>query len=444
MVKQILLIVVYTAIFQRTAAQTSRFDSLWNDPRVEERIAKGIEQNRKGNFVIRFPLIKGKADIEIEQTKHEYQFGCNIFMLKSFKDEAKNRRYEEVFASLFNLACVPFYWKTLEPEQGKPRFATNSSFVYRRPPPDMVIDFCSNAGIVPKGHTLVWDHPEHSVPTWLPNDSQVVKSLITERIRVLGEKYGSKIQTWDVANEVLRTHANNPFPDNYCLNAFRDAQRYFPSTAKLMINEVTTEVWQNYHREYSPYYLLIQNLLNNGVNLGAIGLQFHFFSEQLHYDVLAGKSIKPFDLFNVLDLYGRFGKPLHISEITLPALPFNEEGMNNQAKLTRNFYRLWFSHPATEAIIWWNVADGTAVAGEDKWHGGFLHEDLSPKPAFDVLNTLINKEWKTKITKSVSNVSEYVFRGFYGEYVIRIKQGKRVTQKKVNFSKSGENIVSLN
>lgn len=425
-------------------AQLNRFDSLWSDPLIEERINKGIEQNRKGDFTVQLPEIRGKADIEVEQIKHEYQFGCNIFMLKGFKDDAKNKRYEEVFTSLFNLACVPYYWKTLEPEKGKPRYASNSSFIYRRPPPDMVVEFCRQAGITPKGHTMVWDHPEHSIPTWLPKDTQAVKALITGRIKELGEKYGNSVQTWDVANEVLRTHANISLPYQYCLNAFQDAQKYFPSTTKLMINEVTTEVWQNYHREYSPYYLLIQNLLNSGANIGAIGLQFHFFSEQLHNDVLAGKSIKPSDLFQVLDLYGKFGKPLHISEITLPALPFNDEGMKNQAKLTRNFYRLWFSHPSTEAIIWWNVADGTAVAGEDKWHGGFLHEDLSPKPAFDTLNNLINKEWKTRFTEKVNNRSEISFRGFYGDYIIRVKRGKNVMERKVTFSKQGTNTIKIN
>lgn len=426
-----------------STAQSARFDSLWNDPMIEDRIKKGIEENRMGEFTIQLPLVTGKAEIEIEQIKHEYQFGCNIFMLKGFKEETQNKRYEQVFVSLFNLACVPFYWKTLEPEKGKPRYGVNSSFVYRRPPPDLIIDFCRQTGITPKGHTIIWDHPVHSIPDWMPTDTTTMKSLITGRIKELGNKYGNTIGTWDVANEVLRTHANIPLPYDYCFNAFSDAQKYFPSTTKLMINEVTTEVWQNYHREYSPFYLLIKNLLDKGAKIGAIGLQFHFFSEQLHYDVLAGKSITPTDLFRALDLYGSFGKPLHISEITLPALPFNEEGLKNQAKLTRNFYRLWFSHPSTEAIIWWNMVDGTAVPGEDKWHGGFLNEDLSPKPAFHVLNDLINKEWKTVLKRSVNNSKEVSFRGFYGEYSIRIKQGNKVTEKKVTMSKNGEHVFSM-
>lgn len=439
--------ILFTAIILKAfllVAQPNKLDSLWNDPAVEQRIRDGIERNRKGDFTLQLPARKGKAEIEIHQVKHGFLFGANIFMLNGFKEAEKNKRYEEVFTSLFNLACVPFYWKTLEPQQGQLRFAANSSFIYRRPPPDAVLKFCNEKGITPKGHTLVWDHPVHSIPDWLPKDTAAGKVIITNRIKQIGERYGNVIQTWDVVNEVLQTHPAIPLLHDYALNAFKDAAQYFPPSAKLMINEVTTDVWRRYHREYSPYYLLIQNLLSRGAKIDAIGLQFHFFNEQLHHDVLAGKTITPTDLFNVLDLYRRFGKPLHISEITLPTLPFNEEGMQNQAKLTRNFYRLWFSHPATEAIIWWNVADGTAVAGEDKWHGGFLNEDLSPKPAYHVLNELINKEWKTKFSKTVEGEKELSFRGFYGEYLIRIKQGKKITEQKVKWSKEGPKNIALN
>ncbi len=429
-----LLIGLILSGFQ-TFAQTARYDSLWKDPTVEKRIAQGIEQNRKGDFTLLFPDLKGNAEVEIQQVRHDFMFGSNIFMLKGFKTEAENQRYEEVFKSLFNLACVPFYWKTLEPEQGKPRYAVNSSAIYRRPPPDLVLDFCEKNGITPKGHTLVWDNSTHAVPTWIPTDTAKIQPLIDARIRDLAQRYGSKIQTWDVVNEVLKDHPDVPMPSEYPLKAFKTAQKHYPATTRLFINEVTTESWQNYHRDYTPYKLLIDNLKYQGAKIGGIGLQFHFFSEPLHYNVVAGKAMTPSDLFRNLDLYGRYKLPVHVSEITIPALPNWPEGLENQARLTRNFYRLWFSHPAVEAIIWWNVADGTAVAGEDKWRGGFLDEALKPKPAFDVLNGLINQEWKTNIKTGVSGKS-YSFRGFYGEYIAKITVNGKTTERRFSIHKN--------
>lgn len=84
------LILLLLLGYIHTFAQTSRYDSLWNNAAVEKRIADGIEKNRKGDFTLLFPNLKGNAQIEIQQVKHEFQFGSNIFMLKGFKTDAEN------------------------------------------------------------------------------------------------------------------------------------------------------------------------------------------------------------------------------------------------------------------------------------------------------------------------------------------------------------------
>ena len=172
-------------------------------------------------------------------------------------------------------------------------------------------------------------------------------------------------------------------------------------------------------------------------------MQFHFFSEALHDEVVAGKSITPKTVFDVLDLYGKYNVPIHISEITIPTLPDNETGLQNQAKMTRNFYRAWFSHAAVEAIIWWNVSDGTAVAGEDKWGGGFLNEDMSPKPSYYALEKLINKEWKTALNQNIENNNPVTFRGFYGDYSVKVLVGKETIEKKFTIKKGQKNVLSI-
>jgi len=421
-----------------STSQTTTYDSLWNDPVVEKRIAEGIEQHRKENFTLTFPNLKGTAEIEIQQVKHDFLFGANIFMLKGFKTEAQNRRYEEVFTSLFNLACVPFYWKTLEPEQGKPRFAANSAPIYRRPPPDLVLDFCEKNAITPKGHTLVWDNPTHAVPEWLPRDTSKIQPLIDFRITQLSELYSNKIQTWDVVNEIRNRHMHVPMPRDFALKAFEQAAKTYPPNAKLMINE-TTSIWYDRKREYSYYYLVIENLLLRKAKIDGIGLQCHFFhGEQEFQDVLQGKTMSPAHIWEILETYATFGKPLHISEITIPTLTNLPDGEATQAKVTRHLYRLWFSHPAVESIIWWNLADGTAVAGEDKWRGGFLNEDLSPKPSYHVLNDLINKEWKTNVKQTLKNERSLSFRGFHGEYLVKVKTGKTTKEYRVQLNKDNQ------
>ena len=426
------------------SAQTARYDSLWADAAVETRIREGIEQHRKGDFTLRLVDAQGKllrnAAVRIEQVSHDFLFGCNAFMVDGYDTPAKNKSYETAFAKLFNFASVPFYWKDLEPEPGQLRFAANSPKLYRRPPPDAVLAFCQRQGLTPKGHTLVWNSPKHSIPAWLTPDSTGRDRLSTQRIRQIAERYGASINIWDVLNEAIHDRGE-PMPPQYEVKAFRDAARFFPSNTQLLINE-TTNAWGE--AGLRDYKALIQKLLNEGAKIDGIGLQFHFFSEKTHADALAGIAFSPAQCFQALDDYAAtFRKPIHVTEITIPTLPNSDAGRQAQAKLARNFYRLWFSHPSVEAVTWWNLPDGAAVAGEDKWNGGLLDPDFSPKPAYQVLDKLLNEEWKTRLTAKTDRQGSLAFRGFYGEYLVRATVGKRVVEKRIRLAKGQTTDLNL-
>ena len=206
-------------------AQSAPYDSLWHDPTAESRIQKGIEANRKGHFTLVLADKAGKpvqnATVEIQQVRHEFQFGSTLFMLNGFKTDTLNRRFERIFTSLFTLGCVPFYWKALEPEPGKLRFAASSTPIYRRPPPDAVLDFCRRRNITPKGHTLVWDNAQWSIPEWLPADTAQRAKLIDKRIREIAGRYGESIHTWDIVNELLKTDPAVKLPTDFGLQDFQ-------------------------------------------------------------------------------------------------------------------------------------------------------------------------------------------------------------------------------
>lgn len=428
-------------------AQSNRYDSLWSDPAIDARIQQGIETHRKGHCTLTLTDKQGKpirkATVDIRQTKHAFLFGANIFMLNGFPTAQENEKYESFFKSMFNLATIPFYWKTLEPEQGKPRYTADSKPIYRRPPTDVALDFCRRNGITPRGHTLVWDEALFAIPDWMPKDSSKMQPIIDRHIQELAQRYGETIQTWDVTNELLISRYKVPMPPDYASKAFRAAQTYFPKSTRLFINENTPSSWQGYRREFTPYYLLIENLKLKGARIDGIGMQFHLFEQPMFDNTVKGLAHTPTDLFRAMDLLGSFGVPLHISEITFPTLPNNEVGLQQQAKMARNFYRIWFSHPAVEAIVYWNTVDGTAVAGEDKWNGGLLNRDFSPKPAFTVLDNLINTEWKTALTTSITDGKPITFRGFYGDYTVKVTVGKKTTEKTFTLAKGQSTTIQL-
>ena len=140
---------------------------LYHTPEVSRKIQENIRANRCGDFRIDFVNEQGAPlvgrEVEIKQIAHSFKFGANCFMVDELETEEKNKKYQESFAKVFNIATLPFYWVSLEPERGKPRFDKNSPKVYRRPAIDRLIEFCKENGIEPKGHCLNY---EPFVPDW--------------------------------------------------------------------------------------------------------------------------------------------------------------------------------------------------------------------------------------------------------------------------------------
>ena len=139
-----------------------------NKEAVDARIADGIEKYRKGDCKVVLTdksgaPIAGKK-VKIKQTNHDFNFGANIFLLDEFDNDEYNAAYRELFKNHFNAATVPFYWNGIEPEQGKPRYDKNSPKVYRRPAPDLCLEYCNENNIRPKLHCLVYDK---FAPEWL-------------------------------------------------------------------------------------------------------------------------------------------------------------------------------------------------------------------------------------------------------------------------------------
>lgn len=422
----------------------SPFDDLWRNPAVEQRIAAGIQANRMSDAVVRCIGPDGtprpNAAVRIEQTRHTFLFGANIFMLGGFPTPEENRRYEETYQRLFNYATVPFYWSDLEPEPGKPRFAKDSPSIYRRPPPDAVVEFCQKNRLAMKGHPLVW---HQWYPKWRPDEPSELMRLIEKRIAEIAARYGDAISRWEVVNEPLERTKHAVawcnLPEGYVLHALRTAHRQFPATARLMLNEATSFSWLQFSEERSPYFQHIREMLDGGARVDEIGMQLHVFSEKSWQSLLAGQQFAPLDLFKVLDRYSDFGRPIAITELTFPTLPNTPEGEADQTKVVRNLYRLWFSHPRVNAISWWNLVDNTAALGEDKWNAGLVHRDFSPKPAFTALDQLINRDWKTQLTVTSGASGAATFRGFHGEYTVTAQAGGKTVRKSFVLKKADAN-----
>jgi len=422
------------------------------DDEVDFRIQSGIEMYRKGWAKLNIVNAKGEAvknaTVKYKQLDHDYLFGCNAFMLNQFKSKAQNLQYEETFAKVFNHAVIPFYWSDLEPEDGKVRFAAGSKpDIYRRPPPDEVLDFCKRKNITPKGHPLCW-HAFH--PDWAPQQHGAeLMERLEQRISEIAARYGKSIKIWDCVNETLTRlpvwrKKNPPYPDDYAEQAFKIAQRYLPH-ARLIYND--DNKWWNFQGDYSPVYMLVDRLKEHGCQVGGLGLQYHMFEPLLSE---AEAFMNPRVLFKMLDLYAKLNVPINFSEVSIISRRDLGDGDLFQKIVTEKLYKLWFSHPATNSIVWWNLVDGTAAyapegseEGENSLRAGLVNYDFTPKAAFQTLDRLINHEWRSDGKLNYSDGAANQIHGFFGRYELEVTTGGGKTKNTVHLCKNSPNIFTI-
>ncbi len=421
---------------------------------LEERVSSGIEQYRKGYASITVKDKDGNvipgAKLKLKQKTHEFKFGANLFMLDEMETDEKNELYKKYFADVFNMATLPFYWDATEPEKGKTRYSKDSEKLYRRPSIDLCIEFCEKHGIEPREHALAY---EHFFPEWLYDASITeVKLAYENRCREISERYKDKIPTIEVTNEMDWREGRTSFyeePDfiEWC---FKTAEKYFPAN-QLVINEWTGLPWADKCRATDKYYSYIEANMLRGARIDAIGMQYHmFFKSEDEY-----KETRPYynpeELYKHMNLYSSFGKPLQVTEVTVPAYSNDAEDEAIQAEILEILYSIWFSHPDMEQIVYWNLVDGYAAfaeqgdmtSGENYYHGGLVRFDMTPKPAYYAIKNLIEKKWHTETEVVSDDNGKATFKGFYGEYDAEITIGGKVISKKIKLTSKGKNVFDI-
>ena len=420
------------------------------------RVKCGIELYRKGTARIRVVDENGEpvkgALIEAKQTEHDFKFGSNLFHLDELETTEKNEIYKEKFAGLFNQATLPFYWNTLEPDQGKPRYPKDSPKVYRRPAPDLAIEYCREKGIEPKLHCLNYDQ---YTPDWARNCSTVkeYKEHLSERFRQIGERYAKLIPMIEVTNETFLTsndgQIGTPFfwDDDFLEWSYLEAKKYFPAN-KLVINEAFAE-WDspNAHTNRNPYYMQIEKLLSKNIPLHGIGLQYHSIyprEDEIKTLVKRDGRYSPMYMYAIMDKLSELNLPLQITEITIPAYSCEEDDEALQAELIKNVYSMFFSQKNMEGVIYWNIPDGyhhgatpgDMTSGWNYYHGGLLRFDMSEKPAYKTLKKLIYEDWTTNAQIVTDEDGYATLRGFHGEYELTVHANEKQSVHAFRMGKS--------
>lgn len=371
-------------------------------------------------------------EVVVRQTRHAFWFGCIGFDLVDLangepRDPGEDQRLADAWLDVFNQTTLPFYWGTFEPERGAPRTAR-----LRR-----AAEWFAERGVTVKGHPLVW----HTVqPGWLLDVARAGGDRVTDaglaeverlqraRIRRDVADLAGVVDTWDAINEVVimpvfaaEDNAVTPLARargrvEMIRMAFEEARAANPS-ATLLLNDFDMS---------TAYECLVEAVLEAGLPIDRLGLQSH-----MHQGWWGAEKVG-----DVLERFGRYGIPLHLTETTLlsgdlmpahvvdlndwqvDAWPSTPEGEARQADQLEEFLRLLLAHPAVEAFTYWGLSDRGMWLNAP---GGLLRADGSPKPAYERLRGLVKGEWWLAPTTLRTDAEGRVdVAGFLGDYEVAL------------------------
>ncbi len=367
-------------------------------------------------------------EVEVEQIKHKFLFGCSEFSSLPYKNnefdgEEKFKVGDRLnkFVDLFNYATLPFYWGNFEKVKGQPDTKRLRQ----------AAEWLVSKGITLKGHPLCW----HTLTApWLMEMSNTeIMKIQLERINREVTEFKGLINIWDVINEVVIM----PIFDKYdngitriCKDygrlhlvreVFKAAKESNPE-ATLLINDFNTS---------ESYDILVEGLLEAGIPIDAIGIQSHM--HQGYWGVEKTEEI--------LERFSRFKLPIHFTENTIvsghimppeiddlndyqiPEWPSTPEGEERQAREAALHYKTLFSNPNVESITWWDFVDGLWLGAP----AGFMTKDNRVKPIYNEIHNLIKNEWWSKPFTTVTNENGAVnITGYLGDYELTYG-GKKIS-----------------
>lgn len=423
---------------------------------VMERAKQRIERQRRKTYKLSFQGPGDKnlsgATIRYRQVEHAFRFGLFInphtHPIQRVPLDS-SPLWEQVRRMGINQLPMAILWPKVEPERG----VMTEHVEYDVWPAHEL----RKAGFTMKSHVSVWfwhgNYPDQwgaFVPTWAYDLTlDEIKEAVYKLIKSLMKKYYPHVEGWQAINEAMLQHTNalnlNLEQHVQVVGEVVRAIRETAPDAPIEVNNCQvfgewinpTVVEQGYERVPDEFY---RSLADNGVEYDVVGMQLYYGGYMYAGLWKGGFAIRhPWDIEAIINRYARLGKPINVSEVSVPSShPRPEWGLDlgywhgpwsleRQAEWVELFYTLCYSIPQVQEITWWNPTDEGAFIRD----GGLLFNDYTPKPAADKLSELTNG-WLTSGTATIGDDLSTSITGSAGTYEVTIeKDGEIITQTEV-------------
>ncbi len=352
------------------------------------------------------------AEVSFRMKEHQFLFGAVGYAHGKFGHAGKEERFTEAFTRLFNYTMVPVHWNWYEPKKGQ----------FTEPYTSNLLHWAKENKLKTKLHALIW---HELCPDWVTDET--VEADMENRIRLLMERFGDDFDFFDLANETtVNDRFDNPVsrwvkrkgPLEMMKFGSKLVRQYRPD-ARLLYGD-----W-NVHEE--EYFDFLGQIRDANIDIDILGMQSH-----MHRDLWTDE-----ETMRVMDRAAAFGWPIHFPECSVISgkpigyLSYEPGAVNRfteteedawwQAEFTKNFYTLVFSHPAVEALSWFDFTD-------HRWLGapaGLIDDNLDPKPVYGALYDLIHREWHSDADVTTGTSGLCRSRLFTGSYEITVRSGER-------------------
>ncbi len=461
------------------AVLSATYREKWNDG-VQRKIDADIEKNRKADGLFRLPQDAAGRSVRVEQVSSDFIYGAHIFNYNQLGDPESNRRYRELYGELFNSATIAFYWKTLEPVEGHPRFETSycdteefwnqckdpkSQPHWRRPSTDMVVEFCRSKGIRLHGHTLVWGNNTWQYPDWLinkipfdylakaklergvygrlpggyagepfrdmtaeemadalPTFTDQLHSIFFRHVSEILLRYGTKISSWDVVNESATDFEHGVMVpgSRLCKSWYGpmpgDYTYRFFKIAESLL-PASSKLNINDYNLSPAYNAQVKDLIERGCKVDIVGTQMHLFNPQECKDIADGKD-SHLDPDRVWSLYERLGQTNRPIHLSEITITSPGEGLQGEIIQAAILRNMYRIWFSLKPMmgITWWNVVDDCGAPGEPSISGIFKRNMEPKLAYFAMKDLICKEWRTNLTVEADSDGQIGFRGFRGDY----------------------------
>lgn len=378
-----------------------------------------IERIRKGDFNLRVLDARGRPiagrDVAIHQVGHHFHFGVSVTETALQGRAEWNQRYRQFILDHFNTVVSDdsMKWYSLERERGVRTY--NHA--------EVLMAFAREHGMSVRGHALFWSKPRFIQPWVQELDDRELRKAIDDHIRATVTRFRGRLVAWDVNNEMLTgSFYRDRLGDSIRAHMFRRAAELDPKTP-LFVNEY--DILGN-DEKLGRMIELIRSLQKAGAPIGGIGIQEHAAErtvperpdappearDEVNVERQSHVRLDPPKMLARLDRLAELKLPIHLTEIS-----FKTRDDLRRAQAVEDFYRMGFSHPAVEAIVLWGFWGRLHWLGDE---ASLLGPGLEPLEPAVRLNRLLNETWKTRLESRTDDEGRVAFRGFFGEYEVRV------------------------